>query len=235
MRLREGLSLCVRGALCAAMCALTLGASSAKAAPLPAGLESSCPFAGCVISYSDPTTGGNGHYYAYVPTGDHPVTWTAASTAAAASKLGQGSVGYLATVTSSVENDFIVQQILPLPSAPQKKVVWLGGIQNDTPVPSLPADAGWQWIRPESWIYTNWAPGEPNDEGVAGGDERYLTMWVHFFVASVDQRGSWNDEDLTPQAQAPNVGFIVEYEAPEPGTALLAVLGVALLARRSRR
>ena len=54
MRLREGLSLCVRGALCAAMCALTLGASSAKAAPLPAGLESSCPFAGCVISYSDP-------------------------------------------------------------------------------------------------------------------------------------------------------------------------------------
>jgi hypothetical protein len=107
-------------------------------------------------------------------------------------------------------------------------------------VKSLPPEAGWQWVTPETWNYTSWATGEPNDETPTHtGDERYLTMWVHFIVNGVDNRGTWNDENLDPQPQAPNLGFLVEYEAravPEPATALLAFLGgAALLARRARR
>jgi hypothetical protein len=130
--------------------------------------------------------------------------------------------------------------VLTLGDSLGKRLVWLGGFQNDTPVKSLPPDAGWQWITPETWSYANWADGEPNDETVThSGDERYLTMWVHFLVDGIDNRGTWNDENLESQPQAPNLGFIVEYEAravPEPATALFALLGgAALLARRARR
>ncbi len=221
--------------LCAGVIGLSLAASTARALPLSPGLEEGCEFAGCQISYNE----ANGHYYAYVPTGTTPASWAQARDAAASSNLGAGSRGYLAVVTSSVENDFIVNEILPLPAALNKRLVWLGGLQNDTTPQSLPADAGWQWIAPEQWEYANWAPGEPNDEGVAGGDERYLTMWVRFFLSGIDYRGTWNDENATSQSSAASMGFIVEYEAsgepvPEPAAALLALLSSALLLRRAR-
>lgn len=231
MRVRLSVSL----VLCAGVAALA--APTARALPLSPGREGNCQFAGCQIAYN----ADNGHYYAYVPTSDtNPASWAQARDAAAASTLGAGSRGYLAAITSAVENDFIVNTILPLPSALNKRLVWLGGLQNDTPVKSLPPDAGWQWVTPEAWSYTNWAPGEPNDEGVAGGDERYLTMWVRYFLSGVDFRGTWNDENATSQTSAASMGFIVEYEAsgnpvPEPASALLMALGSALLLRRARR
>ncbi len=238
MRLRARLSMSV--ALGAVVSALLLAPSSARAVPLPAGLEGSCSFSDCDIAYWNPGAGGNGHYYAFVPAGATPATWTEARDAAAGSTLGPGTVGHLASVANVAENAFIMNEVLPLGTSLQKRLVWLGGFQNDTPVKSLPPDAGWQWITPESWNYAHWASGEPNDETpTQSGDERYLTMWVHFIVNGVDNRGTWNDENLESQSQAPNLGFIVEYEAkavPEPAAALLALLGgAALLARRTRR
>lgn len=240
MRLWERRSISV--ALGAALSALLLTPSSARAVPLPGGLEESCSFAQCEIAYWNPATGGNGHYYAYVPTGTTPKTWEEARDAASASSLGPGSFGHLVTVNDALENAFIKNEILPLGTTLQKRLVWLGGFQNDTPVKSLPPDAGWQWLSPEAWNYTNWAPGEANDETATHtGDERYLTMWVHFFIAGVDNRGTWNDENLESQPQAPSLGFFVEFESgtapvPEPAAGLLALLGsAALLARRARR
>jgi hypothetical protein len=237
MRLRSGLTL--SAAAGAALSVLLIAAPSARAVPLPSGLEGSCSFTGCEIAYWSPDAGGNGHYYAFVPTGATPATWTAARDQAGGSSLGPGTVGHLATVSDAAENDFIVHDVLPMGTSLSKSLVWLGGFQNDTPVKSLPPDVGWQWITPEAWNYGNWAAGEPNDENAAHtGDERYLTMWVHFVVDGVDSRGTWNDENLESQTQSPSMGFLVEYEArvPEPATALLALLGgAALLARRARR
>jgi hypothetical protein len=236
MRLREML---VSMGLCAGVSAL-LFASTARALPLPSGLESACSFEGCEIAYWDPEAGGNGHYYAFVPTGATPASWTAARSAADGSSLGTGSYGYLATVSDAAENAFIASEVLPL-GFTHKRQVWLGGFQNDTPVKSLPPDAGWQWINPEAWDYTNWAPGEPNDENADHtGDERYLAMWVHFYVGGIDMRGTWNDEGLESQLQGPSVGFLVEFEGgtrpvPEPASALLMLLGTGLLARARRR
>jgi hypothetical protein len=238
MRLRDWLTLSICGAV---LCAPVFGASPARALPLASGLEGNCSFAGCVAAYWDPAAGGNGHYYAFVPTGDTPPNWDAARDLAAGSTLGAGSVGHLATLSSAAENAFIIDQVLPPTGYGHKRQVWLGGFQNDTPVKSLPPDMGWQWIQPEAWNYTNWSAGEPNDEDAShSGDERYLAMWVHFYVlsgtTSTDLRGAWNDEGLESQPQAPIVGFIVEYQAvPEPASALLALLGVALLGRRVRR
>lgn len=238
MRLRDWLTLSIFGG---ALCALALGASTARALPLGSGLEANCSFAGCQIAYWDPEDGGNGHYYAFVPTGDTHPSWSTARDMAAASTLGAGTRGYLATAAGPNENTFIVNDVLPSTGYGHKRLVWLGGFQDDTPVKSLPPDAGWHWIRPEAWNYANWTPGEPNDEDANhSGDERYLTMWVHYYVASagltVDMRGAWNDENLESQPQAPIVGFIVEYDAvPEPASALLALLGAAALARRARR
>ncbi|MFI5315787.1 MAG: hypothetical protein ACHQ6T_08800 [Myxococcota bacterium] len=243
MRLRDRLSLATTPTIVglAAVCAVAVApAARATGMPtgLPSGLEGNCTFAGCDIAYWSPASGGNGHYYAFVPTVDAPPTWTAARDSAAGSTLGAGTEGYLATISSAAENAFI-DQLLPLTTEGHKRQVWLGGFQNDTPVKSLPPDVGWQWVGPESWNYTNWLPGEPNDENAAHtGDERYLAMWVHYYVGqTLDYSGTWNDEGLDSQEQAPIVGFIAEYDArvPEPAEALLALLGAAALIRRSAR
>ena len=218
-----------------------LAAPLASAAPLPAGLGSNCTLAGCEIAYWSEDDGGNGHYYAFVPTGA-TVSWSEAQALAQASSLGGGSFGYLASITDEFENDFIVSNVLPGAGViAHKQQVWIGGWQNDSTPKSLAPDEGWEWITPETWDYTNWLPGEPNDENVDHtGDERYLAMWVHYYLNAQDRRGTWNDENLVAGTQAPLLGMIVEWEGgavPEPATLALLGLSAGLLAltRRARR
>ena len=186
--------------------------------------------------------GGNGHTYNFVPLSS-AVSWEQANAQAEAAPLVAGEISYLATIRSAEEQAFIQNAVLPpVNVGVNKNQVWIGGQQNLEPlansIPSTPS-AGWNWIMntevsPESWSYTNWlSEHEPSNDGQI--DERFLTMWVHFYQAGQDLRGTWNDEKSVAPTTSLIIGMIVESAVPEPATAALSALGIALLALRRRR
>jgi len=140
----------------------------------------------------------NNHLYQYVA-GSY--TWSQAKTAAEA-MTAYGASGYLATITSSTENDFVYQRILG--------DGWLGATDADV-------EDTWEWATgPEtgtafysgrgglggsaiSGRYNGWADNEPNDFGV-GEDCGYM-------YASQD--GEWNDFPCSATQ-----GFVAEFGAP---------------------
>lgn len=144
---------------------------------------------------SGPDTGSvtcnseNGHCYQVV---SGVVTWAAASNTAAG-MIYSGMTGHLATITSSQEQAFVYSLFNT-----SQKVVWLGG--SDAAV-----DGTWTWITGESWVYENWADGEPNGYG----DENCLAI---FAPGDLRPQGGWNDESGT--AQTPIDHFVVEWSPP---------------------
>ena len=87
----------------------------------------------------------NGHLYEKF---DTPMTWDDAK--AYCESLG----GYLATVTSQAEQDWIWDYFSPEGS-------YFGASDAEE-------EGVWKWVTGEAWDYTNWRPGEPNN---AGGNE----------------------------------------------------------------
>ena len=129
----------------------------------------------------------NGHTYEAI-TVSEDIDWDDAKLAAEA--LG----GYLATVTSEAEKDFIVANFPGALGGPYG--YWLGGFQ---PSGSIVADEDWEWVTGEAFSYTNWDPPEPNDFfGVASEDG--LQLW--------NGNGTWNDLARTSTA----TGYVVEFE-----------------------
>ncbi|MCC7400882.1 MAG: T9SS type A sorting domain-containing protein [Chitinophagaceae bacterium] len=155
----------------------------------------------------------NGHFYEYVSTA---ATWTTAKTNAAA-KTYLGLYGYLATITSQAENDFIRQKL--------GADAWIGASDNylqinaatgTTTYPNQAAAEGhWYWVTGPvgeigtnfsngnnspaavSGKFMNWNAGEPNN---SGGSEDYAEIF-----SSGGSPGKWND--------LPNnsLGYVVEY------------------------
>jgi len=160
---------------------------------------------------------GNGHWYELV-TGTSG--WTAAKSAAESSTY-LDMPGYLATITSQAESDFVFGTV-----APEAQGLWLGGYQDITaPDYSEPA-GGWRWVTGETWAYTNWAddPGvEQPDDGA--GLEHYLETYKSDYP-------QWNDNQ-EPQPK----GHIIEYGItviPAPGALVLGLVGVGLAWAGSR-
>jgi hypothetical protein len=136
-----------------------------------------------------------GHYYELV---NAPyITWPEAGMATYESTLGGYMCwGYLATVTSQEENDFIVSTF----GASALYHKWLGGFQDETD--SGTVNVGWQWVTWEPWDYTNWNSGEPsNNYYAAYGYEDALTFW---------NNGKWNDAPHNWQYY--DGGYVVEYD-----------------------
>lgn len=136
--------------------------------------------------------GGNDHYYEVVPA-VNGITWNDASSSA----TNRG--GYLATITSASENNFVFNL------ASQQTNIWyggygpwLGGIQ---PAGSAEPSGGWTWVTGEPFIYQNWAPAQPNNNG--GAESR-----LHFGGLAT-MSSAWND--VSPTATNFTRGFIVEY------------------------
>jgi parallel beta-helix repeat protein len=100
--------------------------------------------------------GGNDHWYAVFP---KTLSWEGANSWAGRLSV-DGKSGYLATIASAAENDFIEDHVLAGTSQPLTNngmdQFYLGGIYVDTL---------WRWITAEPFSYTKWADGEPNNPG----------------------------------------------------------------------
>ncbi|WP_298625221.1 Ig-like domain-containing protein [uncultured Zoogloea sp.] len=156
--------------------------------------------------------GGKTHYYEYV-SGSY--SWTAAKTAAEGRTF-QGMTGYLATITSQGENDFIKQKL--------GADAWIGASDDYTYINAATgtttfasqsaAEGKWYWVTgPEkgtlistgngspvtaSGGYAYWNAGEPNN---SGSTEHYGEIY-----SSGGSSGKWND--LPNSALLP---YVVEY------------------------
>lgn len=173
----------------------------------------------------------NSHYYDFVPTA-MDITWTEAKMAAESTTF-LGRQGYLATITSVQEDDFLHAHWGSI------REIWIGGSDADV-------EGDWRWVTgPEGEMdgglgllfwrggssgvpfgYTDWISGEPNNLE----DEDYLG-WNH-------NLSGWNDFLHQPYPQRPNDairGYFVEF-VPEPSSGLSTIaLAVTFLLTRRRQ
>ena len=159
-------------------------------------------------------SGGNGHWYEFVSGSPN---WESALTSAAA-RTHLGLNGYLATITSAVEDSFIK-------GIAGGGIGWTGGTdkaQEGTWLWATGPEAGTVfWTNGSTQTYANWnkLTGEPNNVG----NEDYLV---------VKQLPGWNDAP-TNFAKA----YYVEFSAPvpEPETFALLLAGLGLIGFVARR
>jgi parallel beta-helix repeat protein len=115
-----------------------------------------------------------------------------------AKNLAEESGGYLVTINSQEENDFVFNLI-------NEAIYWnsscgplLGGIQLPG---SVEPDGGWQWVTGEPLVYDNWRYDQPNN--LNGAEDIIHFGWGGGIT------DTWNDlpHDFTT---TPAVAFIVE-------------------------
>lgn len=106
----------------------------------------------------------NGHYYQLI---EVDMTWEEA--VAYCQELG----GYMATISSDEENEFLYEMLQESPYSD----AYFG-------YTDVQEEGVWKWVNGEETTYTNWQDGEPNDEN---GIEEYA-MFYHMTGNS-----RWND------------------------------------------
>ena len=156
------------------------------------------------------------HFYQFVS--QPGITWSAARDAAAAKKY-YGLQGYLATITSKVENDFIWTKT--------KGTGWIGASDAEK-------EDEWKWVTgpekdlvfwrgrganaggaPVNGAYANWNEGEPNNSS----NEYYAHITYGVGIVS-----SWNDLNNTGNTSTTSVyhpqGYLIEYGGMEESSSL---------------
>ena len=148
----------------------------------------------------------NGHSYEVV---NLTMNWTDAR------RYAEERGGYLATITSSAEQAFI-ENLLARHGT--KNVYWIGGYCN--------SDRIFRWVTGEPFIYTNWAPGEPNGHVIHTNpppfdtwEDKIQIMRIPAPNNSRSRVGQWNDFNnnvrtipIAIDGFWSEAGFIIEWD-----------------------
>jgi flagellin len=111
--------------------------------------------------------------------------------------------GYLATITSQTELDYIVSQLPDYASKIAK--AWLGGTDENV-------EGQWEWVTGEPWVFTKWYTAQP-DGGTA---QNYL------WSGGLDYDGSaWDD---LQNATVPNSYILEKDDIAVPVNSYLSLL-----------
>lgn len=177
-------------------------------------------------------SGGNGNWYEYVPAISifEPIAFATARSAAESSTH-LGLQGYLATVTSAAEQNFINSSFAFLLGFGASANVWLGA--SDTAV-----EGEWRWLGgPEAGqllTYTDWRAGQPVN---GPGFEDFDLLALSINASSPPTSFGWVSIQTTGGA----LGYVIEYGSgltttvPEPSTYALLATGLAVMAAVARR
>ncbi len=133
--------------------------------------------------------GGNGHYYQAVLVSGG-ISWDNAKTAA------EDAGGHLATIASTDENSFVYNLVSKHPEWNNNIGPWLGGFQ---PTNSPEPGGNWRWVTGESFNYSNWRGGEPNDASTEDS--------LHYLGT-----GTWNDLLHADGPYYTITGYVLEIE-----------------------
>lgn len=112
--------------------------------------------------------------------------------------------GHLVTINNQAEQDWLA-------TAFTQDGLWIG-------INDITQEALYVWLSGESVTYTNWAPGEPNNQSGLGGEEDAAIMnW--------NPSGQWNDVPVTDS----RIGIMerpIPAPVPEPTTMILLSSGL---------
>ena len=93
--------------------------------------------------------------------------------------------GHLVTITSAKESLALINA---LQAHELDHQVWIGYTDEKT-------EGKWEWITGEKSAYTNWQPGEPNDDKQKE-DHAILTTRLSVFVKAKYRWYDWGGDDV---------------------------------------